>query len=87
MCEWENKYNELKDKYDKLACKIIVNKLKGNTISSGVAGSSISTSPTNITLDFSVILYTEGLLCDRFIEVSIVPYLKQELDKLDIWDK
>lgn len=76
--DWEQKYKELKDKYDKLACKIIVSKLKNS-------GYNCNTDST--TIEFSIVMFTEGMVIDRFIENCIVPQLKKKLKTLHIWDE
>ncbi len=75
MCKWEKKYNELNKRYEDLAFKVIINKLKPSKYD------------MCIDVNFNILIYPEGVVLDDFIELNIVPYLKKELKKLNICKK
>ena len=75
--DWEKKYNELEDKFNKLALQIIVGKLKPSGWGC----------PDNLKIDFSIIIYPNNMTYDNFIQTCVVPQLKKELKKLNICDK
>jgi len=75
--KWERKYNKLKNKYDKLACHVIVNKMLPNAITySGKA----------VRVDISVTLYPDNaenkLTYNEFIKDITSERIKNEFMKL-----
>ena len=79
MCNCKQEYKELKDKYDKLACQIIGNKLK-----LGRAGYCTTDS---VKLDFSIVIYPQGMTCDNLINTCVIPNLKKELKRLHLFEE
>ena len=74
---WKQKYNELKEKYDKLACHVIVNKVKsgGNSYSGNA-----------LRVEISITLYPDNiknkLSYDDFIKNLTSERIKNEFMKL-----
>lgn len=77
---WEKKYKELQDKYDKLAFKVIVHKLYPQPVI-------IKHPMDNYILDFSIRIFPHSMSYDSLIQTCIVPQLTKELKKLNLFDK
>jgi len=73
------KYRDLKNKYNRLVCKMIVNKLK-----LGYAGYCTNDS---VQLDFSIVINPQGVTYDTLIDTCFIPNLKKQLKSLHIFEE
>ncbi len=78
MCNCKQEYKELKDKYDKIACQIIVDKLKK---------SNFNYKTNSVTIGFNIVIYPQGMTYDGLIKTCVVPNLRKELKKLNIFEE